>query len=341
MTRFHNTLFVTTQGAYIGSDHSTLEVRIDGETKMKVPVHHLSGIVCFGRISVSPAALMACGKEGVSVAMMSYNGRFIGRFESKTSGNVLLRRTQYRIADVFEQRLALARGFVLGKLLNYRAVINRAAREREDDEETLQLRNTASRLQEIIRRLPNIDNYDELLGAEGIGSADYFSCFDILLRSEEFKFEKRSRRPPKNDVNAMLSFGYAMLFNDCVSACEGVGLDPAVGFLHTDRPGRFSLALDLMEEFRPALVDRLVLALINRRQVQPSDFIKKETGAIEMSDATRKTFLVSYQEKKQESLKHPFINENTSWVMLPHIQARLLARVIRGDLEEYPPFVVR
>jgi CRISPR-associated protein Cas1 len=341
VSKAHNTLFVTLQGAYVGHDHLNLEVRLEGETKLKVPLHHLSGVVCFGRVSVSPPALEACAKAGIGVALMTENGRFIGRFEGKVSGNVLLRRTQFRWADDDEKRLEIAKNFVLGKLANYRAVLSRAARDSDLPENAEALQTAASSIQFGLSQLNQVSDYNVLLGAEGNASATYFGVFDRLIRTDGFVFEKRTRRPPKNAVNAMLSFGYAMLSNDCISACEGVGLDPSVGFLHVDRPGRYSLALDLMEEFRPVLVDRLVLAFVNRRQVQPSDFVEKDGGGIEMSDSARKAFITAYQEKKREELKHPFTEENTTFGLLPHIQARLLARVMRGDLEGYPPFTIR
>lgn len=346
MRRHLNTLYVTTQGAYLNKDGANVVVSVEGAERARVPVHTLGGLVCFGRVSASPFLLGFCAEEGVAISFLSEHGRFLARVEGAVSGNVLLRREQYRRSDDPDGCAAIVRSLVIGKTLNQRAVIRRALRDhaaRMAPDAANTLRTAEQRLTDIARRAERPQAMDELRGLEGEAANVYFSGFDLLIRvpDPEFRFAGRSRRPPLDPVNALLSFVYTLLVHDIRSALEAVGLDPAVGFLHRDRPGRPSLALDLMEEFRPFFADRLALSLINRRQVSASDFRRLENGACLMSDALRRTVLVAYQERKREELRHPFLGEPVTVGLLWHLQAQLLARHLRGDLDGYPPFVWR
>jgi len=344
VSSYHNTLFVTTSGAYLAKDHENVAVRIEHRTQMSVPLHHLGGIVCLGPVSASPDLMAACAERGIGLSFLDGQGRFLARVEGPASGNVLLRRTQFRLADDPSACARLARGFVIGKVANARSLLVRSAREQRDEARSATLLNASSRLADRLVDLARADSSLETVrGHEGEAAASYFAAFDAMIRpdGDAFRFTTRSRRPPLDIVNSLLSFCYALIRHDCTSALAAVGLDPAVGYLHADRPGRPSLALDLMEEFRPALADRLVLALINRAQVTPSGFIRDPAGGITMNAETRKTVLVAYQERKQAELTHPLTGESTTYALVPHIQARLLARVIRGDLESYPPFLLK
>ena len=344
MKRLLNTLFVTTDGAYLAKDGEAILVRVEKETKLRVPIHNLSGIVCFGNVSCSPFLLRMCWEKDVTVSFMSMNGRFLGRLEGPCSGNVLLRRQQYRAADSDGASTDAARFMLIGKIANCRTVIRRAARDSGDTStESNSLARIADGLGQSVDRLGTVDGLDELRGVEGDAARLYFSGFDSLIqtRGPEFRFAKRSRRPPLDNVNAMLSFTYTLLLHDVSSALTSVGLDSAVGFLHRDRPGRPGLALDMMEELRPVLADRVVLTLINRRQIKASGFRRDETGGVTMDDDTRKTILTTWQERKRTKITHPFLDERMEIGWVPHIQARLLARMIRGELDAYPPFIWR
>lgn len=336
-----NTLFVTTQGAYLAKDGQAVAVRVEKETRLRVPLHNLDGIVCFGRVGCSPSLMGACAEAGVALSFLSATGRFRAAVNGFTSGNVLLRRQQYRTADSESASLEIARSIVLGKLANCRTVLLRAARDATNSirKETLQA--AARRLSASVPSVRQVEALDRLRGLEGEGATTYFGAFNDLLSVQDptFHFARRSRRPPLDPINCLLSFVYTLLMHDMRSACEAVGLDAAVGFLHRDRPGRPGLALDLMEEFRPWLADRLVLSLINRRQVNATGFETLETGAVVLDEATRKTVLVAWQERKQDAITHGFLNEKTTVGFLVHLQARLLARHIRGDLDGYPPLI--
>jgi CRISP-associated protein Cas1 len=336
-----NTLYVTTQNAYIHKEGESAIVKIDGEIKLRVPVHTLDGIVCFGAVSVSPFLMHHCAERNVALSFLSENGRFLARVQGPVAGNVLLRREQYRAADDPERSAWLARSFLAGKLANSRAVLRRALRDYPDDAGAPHLAAAEGRLAQYSNRLKSDLDLDSLRGVEGEAASSYFAAFPHLIRSDEeaFRFEGRNRRPPLDPVNALLSFVYTLLVHDCRSALEGVGLDPCVGYLHRDRPGRPSLALDLMEEFRSVLADRLVLSLINRKQVQAKDFKDSAGGAVTMSDAARKEVLVAWQKRKQEEITHPWLGEKASVGLLPHLQARLLSRALRGDMDAYPPFL--
>lgn len=339
MRRHLNTLFVLTQGAYLRKSGEAVEVRVDDETKLRVPIHGLEGIVCFGRVGVSPFLLGLCGERGVAVSFMSMSGRFLARASGFTPGNVLLRREQYRLADQSDVCLDIARPIVQAKIANSRTVLLRAARDHGD--RSGDLSRATELLARCVRQAGAAGELDQLRGIEGGAARGYFAVFSRLIRHEAdaFPFRGRSRRPPGDEVNALLSFLYAVLAHDLRSACEAAGLDPAVGFFHKDRPGRPGLGLDLMEEFRPHFVDRTVLTLLNRKQVSPAGFQKDALGGIRMNESTRKTALKVYQERKQETLRHPYLGEKTTIGLFPHLQARLLARLIRGELDAYPALV--
>lgn len=343
MKQHLNTLFVTTQGAYVARERENLLVRLDGEIKLRVPVHLLAGLVCFGRIGLSSASLALCGERGIPVSLLSRGGRFRARLVGPTSGNVLLRRAQYRAADEPASTAAIAKDLITAKVLNARTVLVRAQREEPAAAAREPLRRATARLGEIVRMLAESDDVDRLRGFEGEAARTYFSVFDHLLRApdESFRFAGRNRRPPRDAVNALLSFVYTLLLHDVRSAAEVAGLDPAVGFLHRDRPGRPGLALDLMEEMRPFFADRLVLTLINKRMVKADGFTTTESGAVSMDEATREAVLRAYQQRKRESLRHPFLNEDTTVGHLWYLQALLFARHLRGELDAYPPFLWR
>lgn len=344
MRRHLNTLFVTTQGAWLNKDGENVVVSVEGEERGRVPLHTVGSIVGFGRVLVSPPLLGACCAAGISMNHMTEQGRFLARVEGPVSGNVHLRRTQYRWADDAAKRAAIIKSIVAGKILNQRAVIARAQRDhgaRLSGDGRDSLAAATKRFSLIVRRLQKPLSADELRGAEGEAANVYFSVFDHLVLGEKplFSFNGRSRRPPLDAINALLSFVYALLTSDARAALESVGLDPAVGYLHTDRPGRPGLALDLMEEFRPYFADRLVLSLVNRRQLTAKDFRSLDNGATLLTDEGRKAVLVAYQERKRDELQHPFLDEKVTVGLLWFIQAQLLARYLRGDLDAYPPFV--
>ena len=335
-----NTLFVTTQGSYLSKDGQAVAVRVEKQTRLRVPLHNLDGVVCFGRVGCSPKLMAACAEAGVSLSLLSESGRFLAAINGFSSGNVLLRRQQYRAADDPQASLDIARAIVLGKLANCRTVLLRAARD-ADSERAERLQAAARRLSASLPGMRQAANLDALRGLEGEAATTYFAAFNHLINlpDKPFRFVKRTRRPPLDPLNALLSFVYTLLMHDARSACEAAGLDAAVGYLHRDRPGRPGLALDLMEEFRPWLADRLVISLINRRQVTEAGFQTLETGAVLMDDATRKAVLVAWQTRKQDPMTHDFLGEKTSLGLFLHLQARLLARRLRGDIDAYPPYL--
>jgi len=336
-----NTLYVTTQGAYLKKDGETVAVKIDGSIKLRVPIHTLSGIVCFGNVSLSPFLMGLCAERNVTVSFLTENGRFLARVVGPTSGNVLLRRQQYRAADDHRTCSALAANFLFGKIYNCRKVLERAKRDHSEKIDKERVGKESQNLKHTLRRIPKTHDLDILRGLEGDAATSYFSVFDELITSqkENFYFHSRNRRPPTDNVNCLLSFLYTILLHDVRSALETVGLDPQVGFLHKDRPGRPSLALDMMEEFRPFMADRLVLTLINLNQIRPDGFKSGSTGAVFMENETRKQVLTAYQKRKQDKITHPFIGEKVPIGILFYIQAQLLARFIRGDIDGYPPFL--
>lgn len=343
MKKLLNTLYVTTQGAYISRKGDTVLVSHERETKIRVPIHNLGSIVCFGNVLCSPFAMGLCGENNVTLSFLTENGRFMARVHGPVSGNVLLRREQYRRADDPVSSAEIARSIVTAKIANSRIALQRTLRDRPDLDGDRALKTAVDDLQLYVKQLQEKATVDEIRGIEGHSSATYFRVFDTMISSnkEHFFFEKRSRRPPLDNMNALMSFLYTLLVHDVRSALEAVGLDPAVGFLHRDRPGRPGLALDLMEELRAYLADRLALSLVNRQQVKPDGFVKTESGAVTMDDETRKTVLVVWQKRKQEEITHIFLQEKICLGLLAHVQAQLLARYLRGDLDGYPPFLWR
>ena len=341
MKKHLNTLFVTTQGAYLSKEGESVLVRVEKETRLRVPVHTLGGIVCFGNVLCSPFLMGFCAERDVAISFLTEYGRFLARVQGPVSGNVLLRREQYRRADDMDVSARIARSMLTGKVANSRAVLRRALRDHTEKLNGTAVEEAARRLGHSLENMQSGPPLDTLRGIEGEAAHVYFSVFDHLIVSqkESFRFRERNRRPPLDRVNCLLSFIYTLLMHDVRSALETVGLDPAVGFLHRDRPGRPGLALDMMEEFRPFLADRLTLSLINLNQVQEKGFTQSESGAVLMNDETRKTLLVAYQIRKQDEIYHPFIEEKVTIGILFHMQALLLARFLRGDLDGYPPFI--
>lgn len=344
MSYTNNTLYVTTPGTMLRREHETVVINVKGERRAAVPLHHLGSIVCLGNVLVSPALMGTCAERGIGLSFLSQHGRFLARVEGPISGNVLLRKAQYRLAEDPQATLSLARSFVAGKLVNCRSLLRRAARDTTEQDRIDCLTAAADRLTRTLDALGKANSsLEQVRGYEGEGAAVYYGAFEAMIRKGDgaFTFRSRSRRPPKDPMNALLSFLYTVLSHDASSALAAVGLDPAVGYLHEDRPGRPSLGLDLMEEFRSILADRVALALVNLGQVQAAGFQTMDTGAVLMSDEARKTLLVAYQKKKDEELTHPFTGERTTFGTALLVQARLLARTIRGDLECYPPFAPR
>lgn len=341
MKHLLNTLYVTLPGAYLSRDGETILVRVEQETKLRVPIHTLGSVVCFGHVSCSPFLLELCGENNVSVSFLSEHGKFLARVQGPVSGNVLLRREQFRRADDQAVSAGIARSIVIAKIANSRGVLLRAIRDHIDEDFTPKIKEAADRLARILDKLKNLLPLDVLRGEEGEAAREYFGVIDHLITAdkEHFFFKERCRRPPLDNMNALLSFLYTMLVHDTTAALEGVGLDPAVGYLHRDRPGRPGLALDLMEEFRPFLADRLAISLVNLRQVAGQGFHKTESGAVLMNDKTRKEVIIAYQKRKQEEINHPFLGEKIAIGLLPHVQAMLFARYLRGDLDAYPPFI--
>lgn len=338
-----NTLFVTSPGSYLAQEGESVCVNQDHELKLRIPIHTLSGIVCFGQVSASPYVMRLASDHGVGMTFLTENGRFLARVQGPVSGNVLLRHRQYAAFYSPETALSIARSAVLAKIANGRTSILRGARERGLEPGSAQLSDAALRLARVGEEVAGAPDIDTLRGFEGYAASLYFSVFNLLITGQqpEFEFVNRSRRPPLDNINALLSFLYTLLTHEMVTALETVGLDPASGYLHRLRPGRPSLALDLAEELRPVMADRLALSLINRRQIDPSGFRKSETGGVEMDEPTRKEILVSWQKRKMEELTHPFLKEKIPFGLVPFTQALLLARFLRGDLDAYPSFFWR
>ena len=340
MKQFLNTLYVMTQGAYVCLDHETVKVEVEGKVQMQVPLHHLGALVTFGNVMMSPFIMARCAEDGRAVVILDRNGRFKCRVIGKTSGNVLLRQAQYEVVRDQEKSAAIARNMVAGKVKNSRQVLMRAAREVDSPSEELELRQAAEVHANALFHLKDETDLDRIRGREGESAAAYFGVFDRMVKEadrDEFRMNGRNRRPPLDRMNALLSFLYTLVLNDCISAVEGVGLDSQMGFLHALRPGRPSLGLDLMEEFRAVFADKLALTLINRKQITGKDFEPRPGGAVYLNDDGRKTVVVAWQKRKQEEFLHPLLNEKVPFGLVPHVQARLLARHLRGDLEAYTP----
>ena len=338
-----NTLYVTLPDSYLRLDNDTLRVQVDDETKLRVPLHHLQAVVCFGHVNLSAPLMHRLADAAIALVLLDVNGRFKARLEGAVSGNVLLRQAQHRAVDNAAFTLELARALVAGKLKNQRQVLLRGAREAKLPDEEARLTRAAQDLAASLRALPQATTLDVLRGVEGEAARTYFGAINLVVRADmraDFSVDGRSRRPPRDRMNALLSFLYAMWMNDCRSACEAAGLDPQLGFLHAVRPGRAALALDLVEEFRP-LADRLALTLVNRGQLRASDFALREGGAVSLEANARKAVVVAYQERKQELLTHPLLTESLPLGVVPLVQARLLARHVRGEAPTYLPFAVK
>ncbi|CUX17710.1 type I-C CRISPR-associated endonuclease Cas1c [Clostridium sp. C105KSO13] len=341
MKKLLNTLYITSTNRYLSLDGENVVILEGQEEIGRVPLHNLEGIVTFGYTGASPALMGACAQRNIGLTFMSGNGRFLARISGEVRGNVTLRKQQYQMSENKEKSIEVARNCITGKLYNSRWILERAARDYPMRLDTNKIKEKSAFLGERLKDVRTCKDSGNLLGIEGEGASVYFSVFDdlILQQKDKFHFQGRNRRPPLDSVNAMLSFAYSLLAGMCASALETVGLDPYVGFFHTDRPGRVSLALDMMEELRGVMADRFVLTMINKRIIDDSGFLKKESGAVIMDDDTRKIFLAQWQNKKKETITHPFLGEKIEWGIVPHAQAMLLARHIRGDLDEYPPFL--
>ena len=341
MRKLLNTLYVTSPETYLSLDGENIVILKEQAELTRIPLHNLEGIVAFGYTGASPALMGACAKRNIALSFMKPSGRFLARVVGEVRGNVTLRRTQYRISDNLDESNQIAKNFILGKVYNSRWVIERATRDYAMRLDVDKLKRVSGFLVNSMKLIEQSENLDQLRGYEGEAASQYFSVFDdlILQQKEKFYFHYRNKRPPLDNVNAMLSFVYTLLANNVTAALETVGLDPYVGFLHRDRPGRVSLALDMMEELRPVCADRFAISLINKREINAGGFTQKENGAVIMDDDTRKTILKAWQDKKQERITHPFLEEKIEWGLVPYVQAMLLARFIRGDLDGYPTFL--
>ncbi len=341
MKKLLNTLYVTAANRYLSLDGENVVVLEGQEEIGRIPLHNLEGIVTFGYTGASPALMGACAKKNIDLSIMSGTGRFLASVSGEIKGNVTLRKEQYRISEQKKESIKIACNFITGKVYNAKWVLERAAREYPLRLDAEKLKEKSVFMSENLQKIRKCENAEKLLGLEGESASLYFSVFDemILQQKEDFLFAGRNKRPPLDNVNAMLSFAYTLLTGMCASALEAVGLDPYVGFFHTERPGRVSLALDLMEELRSVMADRFVLTLINKKIINASGFTKKESGAVIMDDDARKQFLTQWQNKKKETITHPFLLEKMEWGLVPYVQAMLLARYIRGDLDEYPPLL--
>ncbi|MGI6585859.1 MAG: type I-C CRISPR-associated endonuclease Cas1c [Lutisporaceae bacterium] len=341
MRKLLNTLYVTSPDTYLSLDGENIVILKDEEEVSRIPLHNLEGIVAFGYTGASPALMGACAKRNIALSFMKQSGKFLARVVGEVRGNVTLRKAQYRLSDSQEESVKIARNFIIGKIFNSRWVIERATRDYALRLDVDKLKGVSKILANSLKLAAKSEDLEQLRGAEGEAASQYFRVFDdlILQQKESFYFHCRNKRPPLDNVNAMLSFVYTLLAHDVAAALETVGLDPYVGFLHRDRPGRVSLALDMMEELRPVHADRFVISLINKKEVNSSGFTKKENGAVIMEDDTRKTILRAWQRRKQETITHPFLQGKIEWGLVPYTQAMLLARFIRGDLDGYPPFM--
>lgn len=338
-----NVLYVQRQGAVLHLDNDTVRIELEGESPRRVPLLRLSGIVVFGRVSITPFLIQRCAEDGRGLVWLDQHGRFKARVDGATRGNVLLRRAQHLALSDAQHTLRIGRQIVAAKIQNSRQLLLRASREAVGETESAPLRDAADRLAGILETLRQAKDLEMVRGAEGDAARTYFGVFGYMVRTEREALSPagRTRRPPRDRANALLSFLYTLVRFECASALEGVGLDPQVGYLHALRPGRPALALDLMEELRPVLADRLALTLVNRRQLKPEHFEEKPGGAVLLNEEGRRAVLVAYQQRKEDEVLHRVLNQKTPLGLVPHLQARLLARHLRGDLKEYPPFLYR
>lgn len=341
MRKLLNTLFVTQPEIYLSLDGENVVLLQDDKKLARLPLHNIESIVNFGYTGISPALMGYCAERNISITFLTMNGRFLARVVGESRGNVILRKTQYRISDNEERSALIARNFILGKIFNNKWIVERMTRDHPLRVDVSQFKEVSDQLTLIINDIMKCTNLEILRGLEGQAAVTYNKIFDqmILQQKETFYFKERTKRPPLDNVNALLSFAYTLLANDVASALESVGLDAYVGFLHRDRPGRASLALDVMEEIRGIYADKFVLSLINNKVVDGSDFVKKESGAVLMKDEARKKFLNAWQKRKQDKITHPYLGEKIEWGLVPYAQSLLLARYLRGDLDEYPPFL--
>jgi len=339
MKKLLNVLYLLTEDSYLNKQGDTISVKVGGVEKVRVPAHTIESIICFGNTTVSTPLISFCGERGISLTFMGEYGKFYGRIEGPISGNVLLRRAQHFATESTETSVKITKLIITAKIANCRNVLLRGSRDCKDLEDTDKLTKASNSLASIARQLENKNDIDEIRGLEGLAARAYFSVFNCLIRAnkDDFYFQERNKRPPKDNMNAIMSFLYALLANDMRSALEGVGLDPARGFLHALRPGRASLALDIMEEFRSPLCDRLALSMVNLKQLSSAHFTQDFSG-VTMSDDAKKIILTSWQKRKKEIIMHPYLSEKLEIGLLPHVQALLLARYLRGDIETYPPF---
>ena len=336
-----NTIFVTNPDTYLGLDGENVLVKVEKEIKGRVPLHNIEAIVTTGYLGASPALMRKCAEKNINLTFLTTTGKFGSRLSGPTTGNITLRKQQYRISDTEEKSVEIARHFIIGKLYNQRWMLERVARDQALRVDVEQFKLISQELKQAIEKIREVTDLETLRGIEGQAANRYFLLFDqmILQQKETFGFYGRTRRPPLDNVNAMLSLAYTLLAQECTSALETVGLDPYSGFMHQDRPGRPSLSLDIMEELRGIFADRFVLTMINKKKMTEKDFIKKENGAVLLTDDGRKKFFFSWQEKKQEQIQHPFLGEKIQWGLVPYAQALLLSRFLRGDLDGYPPFL--
>jgi len=340
MKKLLNTLYISSPEKYLALDGETVLIKADGERDVHVPLHNLQAIVSFGYRGASPALMKACAERHIGLTFLSFSGKFLSRIVGESYGNVLLRKKQYAVSQNENESLKISKNCIIGKVYNSRWVLERTLRDHELRVDAIRIKSASVTLKQSMILLEESTNLDQLRGYEGETASKYFSVFDemILNQKEAFYFCGRNRRPPLDNVNALLSFCYTLLTQMTVGALEAVGLDPYVGFMHQDRSGRVSLALDMIEELRSVMVDRFVISLINKRMVTVSGFKQKENGAVMMKDDTRKRILIEWQNRKQEEIKHPYLKEKVQWGMVPYVQALLLARYLRGDIDTYPPF---
>ena len=340
MIKLLNTLYVMTEDCYLTLDGENIVIRDGEKTLGRFPLHTLENIICFTYKGASPALMGACAERKIGMSFFSPRGRFLARVMGKEYGNVLLRKEQYRISDDESRSIAYARNMIVGKVFNCRWSIERTLRDHAHRVDAKKLKNVSNALYDTLPKIDAAPALNELRGIEGKAAEQYFSVFNdmILNQKDDFEFTKRNRRPPLDNINAILSFAYTVLAGDCANALSSVGLDSYVGFMHGDRPGRMSLALDLMEELRPVLADRFILTLINTKAIQAVHFERQKDQAVLLNDDGRKIFFNAWQKRKRETIKHPYLKEKIEWGLVPYAQALLLARTIRGDLDEYPPF---
>lgn len=343
MKKLLNVFYIFQPDVYVSKEGENIVILKEKKEIKRLPVHTIESIVCFNYLGISPSLMQLCGERNIGISFFTPYGKFQGRVSGSLQGNVLLRKQQYRYSDEETESARIARNMIIGKIFNSRVVLRRASRDHAEKADTNVLNHSANILKNSIEKIRNAESLQTIRGIEGTCANAYFESLDhlIIQQKEHFYMHGRNRRPPLDNMNALLSFLYSMLTNDIRSALESVGLDPYVGFLHRDRPGRVSLALDLMEELRPVMADRVALSLVNRKQVNEKGFITKESGGVLMTDETRLTVLKEWQEKKREEITHPFIDEKIPWGLVPYVQALLLARYIRGDLDEYPPFLYK